>query len=223
MTQRWDSLSFLHWRYEPADVQRLLPEPLVVDAFDGSAWVGLVPFEMQRVRPPWLPTLGPWSRFCETNVRTYVVGPDGDRGVYFFSLDAAQRAPVVTARLGYRLPYHWSHMAIRRSDAEIAYTCLRRWPRPAGAVSRIRVAPGAAVETTPLDRFLTARWCLYQSARGRVRRTDVHHEPWPLAEATVTSLDDELVAASGLRPPAGPALVRYSPGIDVRIGYPRRV
>src|SRR6185503_21169990 len=44
MRQRWERLTFLHWSYEPAVVQRLLPPWLRTDTFGGMAWVGLVPF-----------------------------------------------------------------------------------------------------------------------------------------------------------------------------------
>ena len=48
----------------------------------------------------------PWLlEFPETNVRTYAVGPSGERGVWFFSLDASRLAAVVTARATYRVPY----------------------------------------------------------------------------------------------------------------------
>ena len=47
MRQRWDRLTFLHWRFQPADVARLLPDGLEVELFDGAAWVGLVPFYMR--------------------------------------------------------------------------------------------------------------------------------------------------------------------------------
>ncbi len=95
MAQRWDLLTFLHWDFDPEVVQRLLPADLMVDTFDGRAWVGLVPF-MMEVRPPGIPAL-PWiSHFCETNVRTYVKTADGTRGVWFFSLEAARWAAVAT-------------------------------------------------------------------------------------------------------------------------------
>jgi hypothetical protein len=65
MGQRWEQLTFLHWPYDPADVQRLLPDGLHVDTFGGAAWVGLVPFFMRvrtagGLRAPWA------SDFCET-------------------------------------------------------------------------------------------------------------------------------------------------------------
>ena len=77
MYQTWTWLTFLHWSYDPETVQRLLPEGLTVHAFDGRAWVGLTPFLMEDLgtavapAPPW------FSSFPETNVRTYVRGPDG--------------------------------------------------------------------------------------------------------------------------------------------------
>src|SRR6186997_1796079 len=71
MVHRWDSLTFIHWPFAPADVARRLPEGLEVDTFDGTAWIGLIPFRL-TVRPPHGPSL-PWaSTFLETNVRTYV-------------------------------------------------------------------------------------------------------------------------------------------------------
>ena len=69
MVHWWDELTFLHWRFEPVAVQRLLPPGLEVETMDGSAWVGLVPFFL-RVGLPTVPSI-PWaSRFAETNVRT---------------------------------------------------------------------------------------------------------------------------------------------------------
>src|SRR6266851_10023184 len=36
MRQRWERLTFLHWAFEPAAVQRLLPDGLTADVFDGA-------------------------------------------------------------------------------------------------------------------------------------------------------------------------------------------
>lgn len=72
MVQHWRWLTFLHWRYPAEVVQAVLPEPLVVETFDGTGWVGLVPLLMDRVRAPRLPacyvklhlrlTAGWWAR-----------------------------------------------------------------------------------------------------------------------------------------------------------------
>ena len=98
MRQRWERLTFLHWPFQPADVQRLLPDGLETETYDGAAWVGLVPFYMRVATPgghrvPWI------SNFCETNVRTYVRDRAGRSGIWFFSLDASRLGVVVTARV----------------------------------------------------------------------------------------------------------------------------
>lgn len=230
--QRWDSLTFLHWEVEPSDIQKLLPKPLVVDTFDGAAWIGLVPFEMQNVevRLP-LPrgsahTVGvPGSRrFPETNVRTYVIGPQGRRGVWFFSLDAADPVASAAARVLHGLPYFWAEMSVDRGERTITYRSRRRlWRGEFAVTSAVSIAIGASTPGDDLDHFLTARWGLYQVRGNAVRYAPADHEPWPLHAAEVLSLDDRLIAATGLAPPEGRLLVRYSPGVDVAIGRPRRV
>ncbi|MEZ5266102.1 MAG: YqjF family protein [Acidimicrobiia bacterium] len=239
MTQRWDSLTFVHFEYEPSDIARLLPAPLRPDTFDGAAWVSLVPFEMQHVRLTGIPPLPGCHRFCETNVRTYVVAPDGTPAVFFFSLDVPTLPVVAFARAAFGLPYQWSTMSIDRRGRTIRYDCRRRrlWPRStelAGTVaagtmaaSGMTVSIGDPVAPDDLDVFLTARWGLLTATGSaeapRARYTPVEHDPWPLHAATVTELDDTLLAAAGLPEPDNRMIVRYSPGVDVRIGLPRRI
>jgi uncharacterized protein len=218
MYQQWRRLTFLHWRY-PADVlQVLLPAGLTVQTFDGSAWVGLVPFLMVGVRPPAVPAL-PWlSRFPETNVRTYVTGPDGRPGIWFFSLDATRLPAVLTARAGYGLPYFWSEMTVGVRGGRLGYRSRRRWPGPAGARCDADVVPGGPVDAGPLEQFLTARFRLYSRFAGRLVAADAEHGPWPLRAGRVGRLDQNLVQAAGLPDPAGEPLVHVSPGVSVRIG-----
>src|SRR5579872_5995304 len=87
MPQTWRRLTFLHWPYDPADVRPLIPSSLELDTFEGAAYIGLIPFEIFNI--PALP------HFPETNVRTYVIGPDGSRAVWFFSLDAGRLLAVL--------------------------------------------------------------------------------------------------------------------------------
>jgi Uncharacterized conserved protein (COG2071) len=67
----------LHWRFDPADVDALLPTGLTLDTYDGAAWVPLTPFGADGSRPPLMPPLRGLSNFVESNVRSYVIGPDG--------------------------------------------------------------------------------------------------------------------------------------------------
>lgn len=233
MIHRWDELTFLHWSYDPAVVQALLPSGLTVETYNGQAWVGLVPFLME-VRTPRGPAL-PWiSHFCETNVRTYVTAPDGSNGVWFLSLDAARLAAVATARTTYRLPYFWSRMRLERTgraeetdgpdDREYDYICERRWPGPVGTRSRVRVRVAETFQQhdlTEFDHYLTARWRLYSARATGLRYALAHHDPWPLHRAEALEIDDELITAAGLPAPKGAPIVHWSPGVEVRIGFPR--
>src|SRR4051812_12905980 len=97
--QDWTLAAFLHWRY-PADVvAALLPPGLEPDIVDGSAWVSLTPFRVERFRPLGLVPVPFGSSFPETNVRTYVRGPNGRDGLWFLSLDVPSPTNVMAGRL----------------------------------------------------------------------------------------------------------------------------
>jgi len=219
MCQSWRDITFLHWPYPAEVVQALLPAGLTVEECDGSAWVGLLPFLMDGVRAPGVPAL-PWlSRFPETNVRTYVRGPDGRTGIWFFSLDAARLPAVLAGRVGYGLPYVWSRMSVQADGAIRAYRSHRH--RDPAAHCAVTVHIGAALtvpEQTPLDRYLTARHRLYSVVAGRLVTAEAEHPPWPLRRARVTELSQTLLEAAGLPSPTGEPVAHASTGVRVRIG-----
>lgn len=220
MYQTWTAIAFLHWSYPPATVQRLLPDSLKVHTFEGRAWVGVTPFLLEDLRTPVAPALPWFTSFPETNVRTYVRGPDGREGLWFFSLDAARIEPVLAARSAYALPYMWSRMSVERDGPIMRYRGRRRWPGPIPAASRITVEVGAALEPAELgefDHYLTARWQLYTTLGPVLARSNVEHEPWPLYRATVRELQETLVVAAGLPAPEGDAVAHWSPGVHTRI------
>ena len=166
------------------------------------------------------------SRFVETNVRTYVRSADGERGVWFFSLDAARLGAVLVARATYRIPYFWSRMRLERDGDDHP---LRVPAAMAGTTRRSnsvvvevgdRYEPSALSE---LDHLLTARWSLYSAPLIGLHRARVFHEPWPLYRARLVHIDDELVPASGLPAPEGTPLVHYSPSVEVLLGWPHPV
>lgn len=232
LTMRWTDLTYLHWDVAPDAVAPLLPPGLEPDIIDGRAWVGLVPFRMAGIRLGTQRLPLPWSTFAETNVRTYVIGPDGGRGVYFHSLDVPVLAPTVVARVGFRLPYCTSAMTISRRDDRIGYLAHRRWPAATGrdgaARSHVIVRVGdevPAAEHSVRDVGLSARWALYTEApRAGLLKVDVRHDAWRLYEAEVETLDDELVGVAGYHlDGAAPTHVRHAAPADVRVGRPRRV
>ena len=222
MIQGWRYISFLHWNYPVETVAGLLPAGLTVDTFEGSAWVGITPFILTGLRPPFLPPL-PWiSRFPETNCRTYVRGPDGSPGVWFFSLDAARLAAVAAARATYGLPYAWSRMDVRIRRDVFTYRAERRWPDGRSGYE-IAIQRGRPVQTRDLEAFLTARFRLYSVIAGRLVTARVEHPPWPLESARALNVTETLTTAAGLGPPQGLPLAHFSVGVQTRVGRPELV
>jgi len=213
MRQTWRRLTFLHWPYEPAAMKPLLPPGVDLDTFDGAAYVGLIPFEIHNLRG--IP------HFPETNVRTYVIGPDGSRAVWFFSLDAARLVAVIGARLGYGLPYFWSTMHVTKREGTVHYTSRRKWPHSREHFTDISITPGIPGELTECDHFFTARYRLYTLARGRLAYAQIEHDPWPLARASLLDLNQNLIEAAGLPSARGEPMVHYADELDVKIGYVR--
>jgi uncharacterized protein YqjF (DUF2071 family) len=219
MKQQWQELAYVHWRYDPSVVQALLPKGLEVDTFDGSAWVGLIPFSMRNISFPGTPAIPYLGSFPEVNVRTYVK-KDGIPGVWFFSLDVSRFLPALVARASYFLPYCWGSASHVVNSDSLVTTVKRRWTSRAS--TRIQISIGERIESPDeLAVFLSARWGLYSKGFGsKIRYAPVDHETWILHTATLESLTDTLVVAAGLPAPTGDAHVMYSPGVSVRIGLP---
>ncbi len=150
--QTWTDLLFVHWRLPAAAVRPLIPPDLELDTWQGDAWVGLVPFHMSGVRPWWSPAVRGISNFHETNVRTYVHCQGKNPGVWFFSLEAANRLAVWIGRRFWNLNYQHATMRIEgggntsrsisptrkreeiRETQTIHYHSVRRGPDTPGAI-----------------------------------------------------------------------------------------
>jgi uncharacterized protein len=225
LTQRWRDLLFAHWPIPAEEVARLLPAGLQVDTFDGSAWLGVVPFWMDRVQLRGLPRIPGVSRFPELNLRTYVREENTNRaGVYFFCLEAANPLAVAMARIAFHLPYHWARMSVQaRGDREFTYQSERLLsPKPVRfrahyrGLGRMRAIEQGRPGT--VEYFLTERYCLFTANHhGELLRGDIHHEPWPLEAAEAEIELNELPGAYGIRIPDIPPLLHYSRELAVYI------
>lgn len=219
LSMRWEDVAFLHWRVSPDDVQRQLPSGLTVDTFAGDAWVGLVPFRMTAIR-----LFGgfpvPFGTFPEVNVRTYVRGPDGKRGVWFHSLDVDSLPPTLVARSLWGLPYNAARVRVSRRRGEVGCVSLRE-----GAEVRTVVTPGRWDRLPDaLTMFLTDRDRLFTFRAGGLWAADVLHAPWKLRHAESVEVRQHAVQAAGYGlSKAEPDHVRYSAGVEVRVLGLRRV
>lgn len=225
MSQRWNDLLFAHWPVAPAELTRFVPQGLQIDTYHGSAWLGVVPFWMDRIKFRGFPAIPGVRRFPELNLRTYVRDPrTGAPGVLFLSLDAANLPAVVFARSIYKLPYHWAEMHIEeQSEREFTYYSRRRFSRePVMFVARYRgLGPSRkTVNCGPgsLEYFLTERYCLFTRGRdGQPMRANIHHIPWPLEDAAADIERNDLAAAMGITLPNEAPVLHYSRRLAVYV------
>ena len=203
-------------------VRPLVPAVLGLDTFDGQAWATMIPFAITGSRPVGAPRRLSMS-FLEINLRTYVRAPDGEPGIYFFSLDASSLLAVAGARIAYGLPYHLAAMSVHANGRRVRYASRRRLGAPAGIVAEYAIGP-ACPPAAPgtLDHFLIERYLLYAWKGARLRSARVAHAPYPVQPAAVSDLDETLTTAAGLPRPQGPPLAHYARMVDVRIYRPRR-
>lgn len=207
MRQTWRDLLFAHWPVPAEDLARLMPAGLPPDTFDGTAWVGVVPFVMTGVRPRGFPSVPPISNFPEINVRTYATR-GGEPGVYFFSLDAGNALAVGLARALFSLPYFRARFSIQREGATVRYDC-RRVAGGAGFAGAYHPA-GPEFQAPPgsLEHFLVERYCLYTAdRRGTIYRGQIRHPPWRLRVAEAEIARETLADAAGITLLAVPPLL----------------
>lgn len=214
----WHDLLFAHWPMAADAIRPHLPSALEVDTYGGSAWIGVVPFRMSGIRVRLLPPVPTARALPELNVRTYVRG-GGLPGVWFFSLDAASRLVVWTARIWYGLPYRHAEMECTETEEGIRYRSRRRDARfravyrPAG--------PPRPAEAGGLEHFLVERYRLFSRTRsGHLRRAEIRHEPWPLQPAEAEIEVNTVAEASGIPLPGGEPLLHFARRLEVRAWAP---
>src|SRR3954452_13926963 len=124
MGQSWERLAFLHWPVDADALAAVLPPAVEPDVYEGSAWIGVTPFEVHSFRLRMTLPIPFISTFPEINVRTYVTSA-GKPGIWFLSLDSSSHLAVLAARRSYRLPYHHASRGSRRRDGWIEFASER--------------------------------------------------------------------------------------------------
>jgi uncharacterized protein len=221
LTQTWQQLLFAHWRVDAKVVAPLIPAGLELDTFDGSAWIGVVPFLMDNVHPRGTFSVEGISRFPELNVRTYVKRDDKP-GVWFLSLDAGSAVAVKIARRLFHLPYYHAEMDIYTERGWVQYQSARKGEVADFVAGYHPTSEVYRSERGSLDEWLTERYCLYSAdERGRLYRCEIHHRPWPLQHAEGQITVNTMV--QGIRLPDDQPLLHYAERLDVLAWYVTRI
>jgi len=225
LKQRWNDMLFANWPVPASLLAPLIPEGLQVDTFQGSAWLGVMPFWIEQIKVRGLPPLPGARSFPHLSLRTYVRDPQtGTLGLSFLSLEASNLLAAAVGRTFYRLPYHWAEMHLeQRSEREFAFYSRRRFAgRPVVFKARYRgLGPSprlAESRVGSLEYFLMERYCLYSSNRaGQAIRANLHHESWPLEEAEAEIEQNDLAAVLGIKLPDQEPVLHYSRRLAVYV------
>ena len=231
VTQRWNDLLYAHWPVAADQLTARLPAGLEADTFEGKAWLGVVPFWMDRIKVRGIPPFPGVLNFPALNVRTYVREQrTGATGVYFFSLDASNLFAVGLARVFYHLPCHWSQMQItQRAEREFSFYSRRRLTNPP-AIFNVRyrgLGPTrklAELRAGTLEHFLMERSSLFsRNHNGEPVRSNLHPVPWPLEEAEAEIEQNGLADAIGIKLPNQEPVLHYARRLALYIWPAERV
>ncbi|WP_139378302.1 YqjF family protein [Mesobacillus jeotgali] len=194
MTQEWHHTLFAHWPVPSASLREHVPRELEIDTFDGSAWIGIVPFKVKNTHGRMTPPIPFFSSYVEVNVRTYVsYGPRS--GVYFFTLDANQLLAVIGAKAVFGLNYKQANIDFQEKD----YFELHSKRVPAGDVNAklsLRYKPSSDIffaEQGTLEHWFTERYCLWTKRGSKLVRGDIHHTKWELQRANAELSQEMLI------------------------------
>ncbi len=205
--QEWNHTIFLHWKVEPQLLKARLPVQLELDLFEDQAWVSVVVFRMERIRPKRIPSFPPVSNFGEINIRTYVKYK-GKQGVHFLSIEASKRLSSFIARKVAELPYRYSKIKYGKAD------CFSVNDEYQDELSFNFQIGESILQKSPLDIWLTERYALFQDARSGINAFDIHHVEWALYSASIDDFHFKYQRFSDLLK-GGPDQVHYSPGVQV--------
>jgi len=209
--QEWNEALFLHWKV-PAELLRpFIPKGLELDTFNGEAWISLVAFTMEKIRPKNLPAFAPVSDFHEINVRTYVIR-NNKPGVYFLNIEAQKLVSAKLSKLLSGLPYQKA--AMKRAPFKETHSYTSDLKKKGFRFKAVYTVSDQAVAKTDTDLWLTERYCLYLDKGPKIYRYEIHHLPWELQQVELEEIQTNYHLGK-IDLNRQPDLVHYSPGVEV--------
>jgi uncharacterized protein YqjF (DUF2071 family) len=224
MSQQWEDLVLLHYEAAPEVVKASLPGDLTADICQGKAWLSVVAFRLTglRIRPlTWLR----WSDFWEVNLRTYVRHKDGQKGVWFYSLDSSDPLGVIGARILYGLHYNFARI---RRNGDVGGGSIQYFSRRRGGEGSMINAQWESDETPhasseELDHFLLERYQFWakRSWGSSSSSACVRHQPYKTVPLSKAHYRGDLFSSQGFgEPTTGPSRAHYCPGFSVEATAP---
>lgn len=198
LTARWANVGLMSFPVPDAVLLSRLPAGLVLDRWQGKAFVSLVAFDFEDTRVGGVAWPG-FTRFPEVNLRFYV--REGDRrGVVFIGELVPSRVVALLARLLYNEPYRVARL---RSATEVEPDRIRvvhefAW---AGRRQSIQIEgrrpPEPTAEAGAAHFFKEHAWGYGTDRRGGLLRYAVEHPPWRVYPGATARVDLDFRAVYG--------------------------
>ena len=198
----WMRVLMMHFEVDADGLQPHVPYKL--DLHDGKAFVTLVAFAMENMRPRVGGRLGalllkPIASHDFLNVRTYVTH-NGEPGIHFLAEWLSNRLAVSLGPRTFGLPYRHGRIFYDHDGRLGQYRGRVQDVRTKAAFHyRARSQPAVTLspcERCSLDEWLMERYTAFNAARGRRRFFRVWHPPWPQSPVAVTIEDLALLEAN---------------------------
>jgi hypothetical protein len=227
----WLRAVFIHYEVDAEALQRVVPFELDLD--EGRAYVSLVAFTMQGMRPRYGGKIGEWlfkpiATHGFLNVRAYV-RHRGEPGIYFL---AEWLSNPVSVKLGPRcfgLPYRLGRLEYQHQH-QTGFLEGRVMDSHTHHVLEYDADFDPCAESKPCEagtraEFLLERYTAFTERNSHKRFFRIWHPPWPQTPIKLTVRDDSLLTANWpLFRDAVLIGANYSPGVtNVWMGRPHSI
>lgn len=219
MHQTWSELLFIHIEVEPESLRKILPSKLDLDLFESKAYVSLVPFKMENIRPVFTQNLPYFSSMNEFNLRTYVKFKD-QNAVYFFSLDADKSFHIEFARKFFKLNYLKAKLSYDSASNPKYFKSTRIDKRDYQTQAEIKFSINPEIiniNTDSLDHWLTNRYSYLEQKGKKVFQGKLDHPQWQLQRATLVKFEENLLEKYQIKAISDQYLCHYAKTINVEI------
>lgn len=222
----WKRTVFIHFEVDPDVLQAEVPFEL--DLRDGRAYVSLVAFHMEKMRPRFGGKLGalcvaPVATHEFLNIRTYV-REGNESGIYFLAEYLPNRISLLLGPALYGLPYRHGKLTYEHFPEQTGIhghvtdgVKTLSYEGPKCELNHSQCEAGT------LDEFLLERYTAFTYRNGTKRFFRIWHPPWPKQDVAIDLRETTLLSTSG-RWFSSSRLIgaHYSPGFEnVWMGRPR--